>query len=51
MPDRTLQAMAARARRRTLEEHTGQVRARQLLEYMEEARMPGAATIEKEVVR
>lgn len=51
LPDQALQAMAAHARRRTLDEHTGEVRARQLLEYMEEARMPGAAAIEKEVVR
>jgi spore maturation protein CgeB len=38
LPDAELAAIAARARRRTLEEHTGQVRARQLLEYLEEAR-------------
>jgi spore maturation protein CgeB len=50
MPDRALEAMATNARRRTLEEHTGQVRARQLLEYMEAARMP-VATVEKEVAR
>jgi len=38
MPDEVLESMAAQARRRTLEEHTGSVRARQLLHYLEEAR-------------
>lgn len=51
MPDRALQAMAANARRRTLEEHTGLVRARQLIEYMEEAGSPSFARAEKVVVR
>ena len=37
-PAAELHAMAARARARTLEEHTGAVRARQLLAYLEEAR-------------
>ena len=38
MKDGDLSALAARARQRTLEEHTGSVRARQLLQYFEEAR-------------
>lgn len=38
MPDAELQSMAALARQRTLDEHTGMVRARQLLGYLEEAR-------------
>ena len=38
MADQELQSMAARARQRTLDEHTGTVRARQLLGYLEEAR-------------
>jgi spore maturation protein CgeB len=38
LPDAELAAIAARARRRTLEEHTGDMRARRLLEYLEEAR-------------
>jgi spore maturation protein CgeB len=33
-----LRALAAHARERTLDDHTGQVRARQLLQYLEEAR-------------
>jgi spore maturation protein CgeB len=37
MGDAELQSMAARARQRTLDEHTGRVRARQLLGYLEEA--------------
>ena len=37
LPDSTLQSMALRARQRTLEEHTGWVRAQQLLQYLEEA--------------
>lgn len=37
-PESELQEMAARARTRTLEEHTGTVRARQLVSYLEEAR-------------
>jgi spore maturation protein CgeB len=52
MPECDLQRMAAHARQRTLEEHTGVVRARQLLEYLEEARnhSPAVAEREKEVV-
>jgi spore maturation protein CgeB len=38
MPDAELASMAAQARQRTLDEHTGMVRARQLLSYLEEAR-------------
>jgi spore maturation protein CgeB len=37
MPHAELQSMAARARQRTLDEHTGRVRARQFLSYLEEA--------------
>jgi spore maturation protein CgeB len=59
MADHELQSMAARARQRTLDEHTGMVRARQLLGYLEEAwsranmsctKTPGAnAPLQKEV--
>ena len=47
------QALAAHARQRTLDDHTGQVRARQLLEYLEEARAgtPGKQSKESEVAR
>jgi len=38
MPEDELRAMASRARARTLDEHTGQVRAKELLRYVEEAR-------------
>jgi spore maturation protein CgeB len=38
MPDRELHALARHARERTLDDHTGAVRARQLLQYLEEAR-------------
>lgn len=38
MSDADLSALARQARQRTLDDHTGQVRARQLLEYLEEAR-------------
>ena len=37
MPESNLYAMANRARQRTLDEHTGRVRAGQLLQYLEEA--------------
>src|SRR5215467_5954716 len=37
MPDSALRSMAVRARERTLDEHTGHVRALELLEYLEEA--------------
>lgn len=43
MPDDDLRAMASRARQRTLEEHTGMVRARQLLSYLETARSASAS--------
>ena len=49
-PDVDLQALARHARERTLDDHTGQVRARQLLEYLEEARA-GTARAESEVAR
>jgi spore maturation protein CgeB len=52
MPDCDLQRIASHARQRTLEEHTGAVRARQLLQYLEQARSqsPYIAEKEKEVV-
>jgi hypothetical protein len=45
--DDELQSMAARARQRTLDEHTGKVRARQLLQYLEEARSSATASMNK----
>lgn len=45
MPGSELRALAAHARERTLDDHTGQVRARQLLQYLEEAHT--AATVLK----
>jgi spore maturation protein CgeB len=51
MPDSQLQSMASRARQRTLDEHTGTVRARQLLNYLEEARSSTTVPIQKEVAR
>ena len=56
MPDSDLQAMAALVRQRTLDEHTGMARARQLLNYLEEARTitnqcGTNASLQKEVVR
>ena len=57
LPKGELASMAAQARRRTLEEHTGEVRARQLLDYLEEARsssraqMAGRAEMEREVAQ
>jgi spore maturation protein CgeB len=50
-PDSELQSMAARARHRTLDEHTGNVRARQLLQYIEEARSVVNASMKKEVAQ
>jgi spore maturation protein CgeB len=50
-PEAELQSMAARARQRTLEEHTGTVRARQLLQYFEEARSGLRASMKKEVAQ
>ena len=43
--DRDLRAMAAHARARTLDEHTGEVRAKQLLQFFEEARSARPAKI------
>jgi len=48
--DEDLHAMAARARERTLDEHTGDVRARQLLQYFEEARSARPANVLAEEV-
>jgi spore maturation protein CgeB len=50
-PDAELQLMAARARQRTLDEHTGTVRARQLLQYLQEARSGLHASMKKEVAQ
>jgi len=49
--DQEIQAMAARARQRTLAEHTGNVRARQLLQYIDEARSSVNASMKKEVAQ
>jgi spore maturation protein CgeB len=49
MSDHELHSLAARARQRTLDDHTGCVRARQLLLYLEEAR--AAASHESESAR
>jgi spore maturation protein CgeB len=52
MSDTELRTLAGHARQRTLDEHTGEVRARQMLQYFEEARSTSlmkAAT--NEVVR
>jgi spore maturation protein CgeB len=50
-PDDELQSMAARARQRTLDEHTGSVRARQFLQYIEQARSGANASMNKEVAQ
>ncbi len=49
VPDAELRALAAHARERTLDDHTGQARAYQLLEYLEEAR--SAASLKSESTR
>jgi spore maturation protein CgeB len=49
LSDAELRALAAHARERTLDDHTGHVRARQLLQYLEEARP--ATTERSEVAR
>jgi spore maturation protein CgeB len=49
--DDEMQSMAARARQRTLDEHTGSVRARQLLQYIEEARSGAQASMKKEIAQ
>ena len=49
--DEELLAMAARARQRTLDEHTGSVRASQLLRYIDEARSGSGTLIKKEVAQ
>ncbi|MGC2696097.1 MAG: glycosyltransferase [Candidatus Angelobacter sp.] len=55
LPDPELTIMATRAQQRTLEEHTGEARARQLLKHIEEARNGDCdraeKRAEKEVVR
>jgi spore maturation protein CgeB len=48
--DDELQVMAARARQRTLDEHTGTARARQLLQYIDQARSSDQATMKKKEV-
>jgi spore maturation protein CgeB len=47
-PAAELQIQAANARQRTLDEHTGRVRAMQLLQYLEEARSASALKLETE---
>jgi spore maturation protein CgeB len=47
-PAAELQIQAANARQRTLDEHTGRVRAMQLLQYLEEARSASALKFETE---
>jgi spore maturation protein CgeB len=49
--DDELQSMADRARQRTLDAHTGNVRARQLLQYIQEARSGANASMNKEVTQ
>jgi spore maturation protein CgeB len=49
--DDELQSMADRARQRTLDAHTGNVRARQLLQYIDEARSGANASMNKEVAQ
>jgi len=51
MPLHELQSLARHARERTLDDHTGEVRARQLLQYVEEARTAGLAPREFSPVR
>jgi spore maturation protein CgeB len=51
MPDSDLRAMAACARQRTLDEHTGNVRARQLLQYLEEALSTKKESMQAEVAQ
>ena len=46
MSDNELRQMAQSARHRTLQEHTGEARARQLLQYFEEARSVSSAKVE-----
>jgi spore maturation protein CgeB len=50
-PESDLQAMANRARQRTLDEHTGHVRAGQLLKYLEEAISVKTESLPAEVAR
>jgi hypothetical protein len=45
-PDEELRAMAARAREHTLEEHSGERRARELVQYLE---LPGRACQRKDI--
>ena len=51
LPADELQVMASRARQRTLDEHTGDVRARQLIGNLEEARAGSVASMRKEVAQ
>jgi hypothetical protein len=45
MDDGDLRALAGHARERTLDDHTGEVRAKQLLQYFEEARSASSASV------
>jgi len=51
LPADELQVMGSRARQRTLDEHTGDVRARQLIGNLEEARAGSVASMRKEVAQ
>jgi spore maturation protein CgeB len=51
MPDSDLQSMACNARQRTLDEHTGRVRAGQLLKYLEEALAAKNEAVQTEVTQ
>jgi len=51
MPDSDLLAMASRARERTLDEHTGRVRAGQLLTYLDEAYSGRTESMQTEVAQ
>jgi len=46
MTDSELRQMAQSARHRTLEEHTGEARATQLLQYFEDARSAASSNLE-----
>jgi spore maturation protein CgeB len=48
LSDSELQELALHARQRTLDDHTGQVRARQLLEYLDEACRATASSVGNE---
>jgi spore maturation protein CgeB len=51
LPDAALQAMAHTARQRTLDQHTGRVRAQQLLKFLEEAGSAASASASSSLAR